>query len=164
MSAHDPGLADGRANPGGAAVADLRAMDGEQALAVLLFRDSFAGPEGTARIRALFATAMGPAGGAEAFEAWSALLRALTRHARRPLVRHGLGCLCVGADEAALAQILRLAARGQREDAMLCLSLLMPGDRLMLAMGDAETAGRAVMRAARWHRGTMPDAPSRRLH
>ena len=164
MSLHDP--LDPLPNPGAATVADLQSMDGAQALGVMLFRDWFDGPAGRARVESVFAEAFGPAGGDMARDAWSDLAALLAAGVRRPVMRHAVTCRCVGADEAVVAQVLTLAARGEREDAMLVLSLLVPGDRLLAAMQVAERAGLALLRlTACWRRDhRAATAPSRRLH
>ncbi|ATG46339.1 hypothetical protein CEW89_01400 [Celeribacter ethanolicus] len=63
------------------------------------------------------------------------------RHARRPLVHHGMSCDCLGADEAVLAQFVCLAARGKREDACLMAMLLVRADVAPLAVSLAEQLG-----------------------
>ena len=164
MSLHDP--LDPLPNPGAATVADLQSMDGAQALGVMLFRDWFDGPAGRARVESVFAEAFGPAGGDMARDAWSDLAALLAAGVRRPVMRHAVTCRCVGADEAVVAQVLTLAARGEREDAMLVLSLLVPGDRLLAAVQVAERAGLALLRlTACWRRDhRAASAPARRLH
>lgn len=133
---------------GAVAVGTLTTMDPAGALAVLLFRDWRDGPIGRERAGAVIAEALDARAARDAIGAWDALLDELDRHARRPLAAHGIGCACVGADEAIVAQALSLAARGEREDAMLIFSLIMRADRLPCVMAAAETAGRAVMRCA----------------
>ncbi|WP_299813359.1 hypothetical protein [uncultured Jannaschia sp.] len=164
MSLHDP-LAP-PPNPGAATVADLQAMDGAQALCVMLFRDWFAGSEGRARVEGVFVEAFGPDAGTMACDAWAELSALLTARTRRPVMRHAMTCRCVGADEAVVAQVLSLAARGEREDAMLVLSLLVPGDRLLSAVDVAERAGIALLRlAACWRRDhRAATAPSPSIH
>ena len=152
----DPG-----AEAGGATVGDLRAMDGARALAILMFRDWFEGGCGQARVADLFEEALGAAAGPVATDAFGACLDGLGRHARRPLVRHALQCNCVGADEAVFAQLLESAATGAREDAMMILSLIVPGDRGVLLLREAEAAGLAIMRVARtMARGSTHTAPA----
>lgn len=169
MTIHDPRMAPrrdggGMCAPGGATVSDLRMMDGERALAVMMFRDSFVGPDGTERVRGLFAEALGSEAGTTAFSDWSAFLKGLVRHARRPLMRHALTCTCVGADEAVIAEILYRCARGEREDAMLVLALIVPGDRLPLLMAEAERIGGSIMQVAQHYRKTMSATASCHLH
>ncbi|CAM4308631.1 hypothetical protein [Palleronia rufa] len=138
-----------RTNPGGAAVASLPALDGAQALSVLMYRDWFGGAEGRRRVEAVLSEALGPDRAHGALEDWDQLLEELVRHARRPLMCHHPSCQCVGADEAVFAQTLSLAAEGEREEAMLMLSLVIRADRLLVALNAAERAGRAVRWCAR---------------
>ncbi len=80
-------------------------------------------------------------------------------------MRHAVTCRCVGADEAVIAQVLSLAARGEREDAMLILSLLVAGDRLLPAVHIAQQAGLVVLRlSTRWRCGASAPADTRHLH
>ncbi|CUH33565.1 hypothetical protein JSE7799_00994 [Jannaschia seosinensis] len=135
------------ANPGAAPVAHLHSLGRVQALAVLLFRDWFEGPAGRARAGDLFRQGLGSAAEGAILQ-WADFAEVLAANPRRPLMRHDLTCTCVGADEAVMAHVLALAAEGAREDAMLILSLLVPGDRLLPAMHAAEQAGLAVLRTA----------------
>lgn len=154
-------------NPGGATVTDLGAMEGSQALSVMVLRDWFDGPQGRARVGATFAEVLGAAAAAPAIAAWTELGDLISDGTRRPVMRHAVTCRCVGADEAVIAQALSLAARGEREDAMLILSLLVAGDRLLPAVHVAQQAGLAVLRlATRWRCGTPAPAPTdtRHLH
>ncbi|CTQ51457.1 hypothetical protein [Jannaschia donghaensis] len=148
MTWHDPVLPPDpyRLTRGGAPVADLRTLDGFQALSVMLFRDWFDGDEGRARVAHAFETALDGQAGTAALTAWEEMMDVLSHGVRRPLMRHDLTCRCVGADEAIVAQILTLAARAEREDAMLILSLLVPAERLLPATHIAQRAGLAVMR------------------
>lgn len=150
--------------PGAATVGDIRRMDGAQALAVMLLRDWFDGPDGRGRVARTFERALGPLAGPAAHQAWSEVMDVLSRDVRRPVMRHALSCRRVGADEAVIAHVLALAARGEREDAMLILSLLVPGDRLILTIHAAERAGLALMRVALRDRRALRDrmpAPTR---
>lgn len=52
----------------------------------------------------------------------------LMRYARRPLMRHGTGCGCVGSDEAVFSHFIMTAATGEAEDAMLIGALLVRAD------------------------------------
>ena len=151
-----------RPNPGGATVADLHALDDDQALAVMMMRDWFEGPDGMWRVRDAFVHTLGEKAGEDAADAFGGFLRFVVAEARRPVMRHALACRCVGADEAVLAQILALAATGAREDAMLTLALLVPADRAFCEIARAEAAGLATLRAARI--AARRPAPHPRLH
>ncbi|MGB3553526.1 MAG: hypothetical protein WBA25_02680 [Jannaschia sp.] len=152
---------EGSPTSGGATVADLRALPSPQALTVLFLRDWCEGPEGRKRVASVLKGALGPAQGSAACEAWDSLIGMLVGEGRRPLMRHDLGCRCVGSDEAVIANLLAVAATGAREDAMLVVSLLLPGDRLIVAAHFAEVAGLAVARAdLRGQKRYRPDTPN----
>lgn len=151
---------------GGAPVADLRTLEPDRGLAVLLLRDWFDGAEGRERVTAVLTDALGPHAGAPAVEAWGELCGILAAQARRPVMRHSTSCSCVGADEAVVSLAVQLAARGEREDAMMVLALLIPGDRLLCALSAAERTGLALRRAALRLQAVPPaETPPRgRLH
>ncbi|SLN52462.1 hypothetical protein PSA7680_02750 [Pseudoruegeria aquimaris] len=88
--------------------------------------------------------ALGFDAGAHAAEALRAFQRCLARHARRPLMQHGLSCQCLGADECALSHLVAAAAAGDRQDSRLFTSLLVSGSAVTELMDLAETLGRAL--------------------
>lgn len=47
---------------------------------------------------------------------------------RRPMMRHGAACRCLGADEAWFAQLIASAAAGDHEDATMIASLMVRAD------------------------------------
>ncbi len=79
--------------------------------------------------------------GSDLGKIFAQMMMVFDRHARRPLVPHGMACDCLGADEAVLAQFVRLAARGQREDACLMAMLMVRADIAPLAVSLAEQLG-----------------------
>lgn len=131
-------------NPGAAVVADLRRLPSVQALSVMFLRDWCSGSR--ASVSNALCEALGPQQGASTMAALDTLLGLLARDGRRPLCCHALHCLCVGADEAVIANLLHLAAMGEREDAMLIASLLLPADRAMIAVEAARVAGLGILR------------------
>lgn len=92
--------------------------------------------------------------------AFETLARELLAAARRPLSRHDVGCPCLGADEAAVARAVALAAAGDVEDAQLILSwLAAPGAAPRLAVL-AEDAGLRLASGAMPPRScARPDQP-----
>lgn len=84
------------------------------------------------------------------------MMMVFERHARRPLMRHHSDCACLGADEAVMAQFVRLAARGAREDAMLMAMLLLRADIAPLAVSMAEQLGLLINSVARAMPQAMP--------
>ena len=96
------------------------------------------GEEAKARLRADMAGLLGAGPAHETLDGLERLVGELVRYGRRPLMRHGRECACVGADEAAFAAMIAAAAEGEHEDAMLLAALLVPPAR---AGGTAELAG-----------------------
>jgi hypothetical protein len=90
---------------------------------------------------------MGARSAAECRRALGELFGTVARHGRRRLVRHATGCPCVGADEAVLAQVVMLAATGDREDAMLVGALIVEGPLLLSFIEAAGRAGLLLHRA-----------------
>jgi hypothetical protein len=127
-------------------VGHLSDLDPVSQLAVLSLRlwcDR--GPAALARDFAL----AGDAGGAA--EAFSRFCTHCTTAARRPLMRHGAGCPCLGADEAALAEVLRLAAECEREDALMLAMVMLRTEAAPEGVALAQQAGlmlrRMILRA-----------------
>ena len=67
--------------------------------------------------------------------------------ARRPLLRHASACPCLGGDEAAFAEVVRLAAGGEREDALMVACCLVRPDLAPALVHLAEQAGIRLGRA-----------------
>jgi hypothetical protein len=103
----------------------LELPDVEQA-AVACLRLWCDGTAAQARLWGDLAGALGPGHGRTALKALERLLDLIVTHGRRPLMRHGLDCRCVGGDECAFAHLVAAAAGGEREDALLMASLLVP--------------------------------------
>ncbi|MEX0349192.1 MAG: hypothetical protein AB3N15_07165 [Paracoccaceae bacterium] len=65
---------------------------------------------------------------ARALETLGRICSLCAQHGRRPLMRHSLGCDCLGADENFFAQMVGAAADGGREDAMMLATLIVRPD------------------------------------
>lgn len=78
-------------------------------------------------------------------------------YGRRPLMRHGLGCACLGADEACFAHMVAAAATGAREDALMLAALIVRPDLAPALVALSEQLGLALNR-----RPVIPAAPGRR--
>lgn len=143
---------------------DLPPWEADLILSMRLWMQS---PEGQAEVWNGFARCFGPAEGRAEMQQFESLLRSLCSNARRPLVRHALGCTCIGTDEAVLRMLVREAARGDLAEATLIASLLVPaGQAEQIALQSARV-GRALQRMARHmpHPTPPPDSPAnRRLH
>lgn len=128
--------------PGARAVGHLADLDPASQLAVVALRLWCDG--GTEALgRDLAAAGDGGPAVAESFARFCAHCLAA---ARRPMVRHGACCPCLGADEAALAALVRMAAEGEREDAMMLGMVMLRADAVPAAVGLAQQAGLSLRR------------------
>ena len=100
---------------GGAAVGRIDTLQPLEGLSVRALRRWCDG--GAEALAEDLGWALGEAKGERAAQAFDALCRHCLSSCRRPLVRHGGGCPCLGADEAAFAQLVQTATEGEREDA-----------------------------------------------
>lgn len=100
---------------------------------------------------------------------WSSLeqIAALCdKHGRRPLVRHSVGCCCLGADENCFAMMVGAAADGAREDAMLLASLMVRADVAPMLAALSEEFGLILRRMSGSYRhpATTRTPPVQVLH
>ncbi len=133
---------------GASAVGRLADLPPEEALAVRLLRLWNDGPEAQAEAWSDLSARLGPVRARRCLANFEALADCLWRHGRRPLMRHGTACACVGADEAVFAHFLALSADGAREDAMLLAALLVRADMAPMAASLGETVGLSLRAAA----------------
>ena len=98
---------------GGESAGWLETMPEAERLVVWSLRRWLDGPDGQAEVWNAFATRLGAERGRNALRAFEAYLEALATGTTRRLCRHAAGCPCVGRDEADLAAIVTLAARGE---------------------------------------------------
>ena len=133
---------------GAAPVGHLDDLDPVEATAVLCLRLWCEGPEAQAQVWADFATTLGPSAGRAALADFEELCGLCLRHARRPLMRHGLGCRCLGADEACFAAFIGYAAEGRTEDAFLMAAAMVRPDLAHALTGLAQSVGLAFRRMA----------------
>ncbi len=109
---------------GGATVGNLSALPPVEAGAVMALRHWFSGPQARLRLEAQFAAALGPEAATDAVSQFSQLCQICLSHGRRPLVRHGLKCDCLGADENVFANLIAAACEGEKADAMMMATLI----------------------------------------
>lgn len=133
---------------GGAPVGMLAELPAVEVGAVLYLRLWCDGQDSQRRIRADFAATLGAGAGDTAWRCFEDLCSLCVRHGRRPLMRHHLGCKCLGADEACFANFIAAAGEGQREDAMLLASLIVRPDMAPCLVGLAERFGLTLRRMA----------------
>ncbi|SDE33593.1 hypothetical protein [Limimaricola pyoseonensis] len=131
---------------GGAAIGRIEDLDPIEARAVRLLR--LWCDEGHAAVAARLAPDLDPGPARAAADALDALCRLCAAAGRRPLMRHGAECACLGADEAWFARLVGHGSEAAREEAlMLAMAFLEPGaahDAARLA----EALGLGLRRAA----------------
>ncbi|MHA3976976.1 hypothetical protein ACW9UR_04750 [Halovulum sp. GXIMD14794] len=123
------------ARRGGAPVAVLDTLPPCEARAVTWLRLWCDGPEGQAQVWASASSSLGAGRATASLTAFERVLNLILEHGRRGLMRHSIGCGCVGADEAVFAQFLALTAKGEDEDAMMIASLLVRADMAPVLVG-----------------------------
>ncbi|MFV0475781.1 MAG: hypothetical protein ACK5MQ_16480 [Pikeienuella sp.] len=157
-----------QAHRGGAPVGHLDELPDLEAAAILYLRFWLAGDALRERARADLHATLGSGDGDQATEALQGLVEMISRHARRPLMRHQPGCRCFGGDEAAFANFIGAAAHGQREDAILIATLIFRADMAFISVSLAERLGIHLKRlTSRLGTGALPaaqPAPARVLH
>jgi hypothetical protein len=149
------------AHRGGFAIGRIIDLDPVEAGAVLYLRLWCQGSCARMQIQRDFIGLLGPACGEKATIAIDEICDVITRHGRRPLMRHNLDCQCLGLDEACFANFIAAASEGDREDAALIATMLVRADLALCLLHHAETLGLALKRIAlNASRPVMP-APSR---
>jgi predicted amidophosphoribosyltransferase len=124
------------------------------------------GKSGRADAASDFDIALGQDHGRAAMLSLDRLCSLCAHQGRRPLVRHGLGCACLGADENCFAQMIAAASEGAREDAMMMASLIVRPDFAPALASLSEELGLALRRmtAAVLMPTTGHEVPSAVLH
>ncbi|WP_152452895.1 hypothetical protein [Roseivivax sp. THAF40] len=107
------------------------------------------GPEGKAEVWNSFARCFGGDAGRAEIHRFETLLASLYTYARRPLVRHGLACMCIGSDEAILQTLVREAARGDLPEAAMIASLIVPARHAEPVALMAAPVGQAMQRISK---------------
>jgi len=131
---------------GGAPVGRLTDLAPIEAGAVMYLRLWSEGTKGRADAASDFDIALGADQGRAAMLTLDRLCSLCANHGRRPLIRHGLGCACLGADENCFAQMIAAASEGAREDAMMMASLIVRPDFAPALASLSEELGMALRR------------------
>ncbi|WP_422075507.1 hypothetical protein [Tranquillimonas rosea] len=131
---------------GARSVASFDSLPKDEAMFIRYLRLWCAGADEQSEVWNDIAARLGPARGRQALSTFEDLVGLVLRHARRPIMLHGLTCSCVGADEAVLAHLVTLATSGEREDAMLIATLLVRADVSPLVTSLAQSFGLALHR------------------
>lgn len=111
---------------------------------VMAIRLWLEGADGQNRLWTAYARSFGSASGRSKLKQFEAMLRELLLHARRPLVRHGLTCDCIGSDEAIVQTIVREAVRGDLEEARMIASLIVPARHADMVATYAAEVGKTM--------------------
>lgn len=144
-------------------VATIAALPFHEALLIGALRARCEGPDAMAIFAGELGDLFGGAAVARVLERMDEFFGLTLRHVRRPVMRHGLSCSCVGADEAVLAHLVSLSTTGEREDAMLMACLLVRADVAPIVVSLAQTLGLELMRTAPLH-NTFPTRTSGTIH
>jgi len=148
---------------GGAPVGHVTDLGPVEAGAVLYLRLWSEGRAGRDALARDFEVICGPAEGGRAARAFGDLCDLCARFGRRQLMRHGVTCRCLGADEGCFANLVAAAGAMEREDAMLLATLIVRPDVAPALVGLAETVGVTLYRMAR-RAETPHTGTSRTLH
>ena len=136
---------------GGAPVGRLDTLQPLEGLSVRALRRWYDG--GREALAEDLGCALGEGHGDRAAQAFDALCRHCLAGCRRPLMRHGGSCLCLGADEAAFAQLVQTATEGEREDALMLACCMVRPDLAPALVHLAQIAGLALSSAlVSWQR------------
>ncbi|MEX0316366.1 MAG: hypothetical protein AB3N21_00350 [Ruegeria sp.] len=134
---------------GGAAVGRLADLAPVEAGAVMYLRLWSDGAGGRADAASDFDIALGAGAGRAAMTTLDQICSLCVSHGRRPLIRHGLGCSCLGADENCFAQMVGAASEGAREDAMMMAALIVRPDFAPALAALSEQLGLTLRRMVR---------------
>ncbi|SLN51203.1 hypothetical protein [Pseudooctadecabacter jejudonensis] len=150
---------------GGAPVGYLTELDAVEAASVIYLRLWSDGPDAKSQVWTDFANTLGADQGRRALKSFDQLCSLCAQHGRRPLMRHGIHCKCLGADESCFANFIATAALGEREDAMLIATLLVRADVAPLLASLAADVGFALKRMClAAPRDIAPEVTPRTLH
>lgn len=146
---------------GGAAVGRLADLAPVEAGAVMYLRMWSDSAHSRADAASDFDLALGRGLGKSAMSNLEQICSLCASHGRRPLIRHGLGCSCLGADESCFAQMIGAAADGQHEDAMMMAALIVRPDFAPSLAALSEQFGLALRRMTLpFQHGRVTHSPS----
>ena len=143
---------------GGAPVGYIDELGAVGAGAVKYLRMWSDGPEAQAIADRNFALLLGPQQGPVTTRALDQLMQICARYGRRPLMRHGQTCKCLGGDESCFATFVSTACDGDREDALLIAMNIVRADMAPQLADLAQTFGLALKRIS------LLSRPSARKH
>ena len=146
--------------PGNAVVGRLTEVAPWEADLIMSMRLWMENADGQRDVWNSYARCYGSAEGHAKMQQFETLLTCLCSHARRPLVRHGLGCDCIGSDEAVLQTLVREAARGDLAEASMIASLLVPASHAEMVAIYAAQVGQAMKEISRHYKAAKTITPA----
>lgn len=150
-------------NRGFATVGFLEDLEPVETLSIRYLRMWYDGPDHQSEVWREFSGALGAENGRNALKSFEMLLDICFRHGRRTLMRHGVDCPCLSADERCFATLIGYASECQREDAFLIATALVRPDVAAVLSGLAEDVGLALRRMTLRQRETAPRSPEVRI-
>lgn len=153
--------------PGNAVVGRLTEVAPWEADLIMSMRLWMENADGQRDVWNSYARCYGSTEGHAKMQQFETLLMCLCSHARRPLVRHGLGCDCIGSDEAVLQTLVREAARGDLAEASMIASLLVPASHAEMIAIYAAQVGQTMKEMSRKYKAAQrpePETNERVLH
>lgn len=133
---------------GGATVGDLGGLDALRLGAVVYLRLWCAGQAERQQVVQDFVTVLGESDAQMAVAALDGVCTLCARAGRRPILRHGVSCRCLGADESWFANLVEAACSGADDDALLIAGHLLRPESAPCAIGMAGTLGLAIRQVA----------------
>ena len=146
--------------PGNAVVGRLTEVAPWEADLIMSMRLWMENADGQRDVWNSYARCYGSDEGHAKMQQFETLLTCLCSHARRPLVRHGLGCDCIGSDEAVLQTLVREAARGDLAEASMIASLLVPASHAEMVAIYAAQVGQAMKEMSRHYKAAKTITPA----
>ena len=153
-----------RARRGGAPVGQIADLPPFEAGAVHCLRLWSDGPQGQVVVGNDFAGGLGATRARKILEAFEQLTDLCVTQGRRPLMRHSVGCACLGADEACFANLIATSVEGEREDTLLLASLIVPPAMAPLLASLAAQFGLGLRRLCHKAVADLTSAPAPTLH
>lgn len=145
-------------NRGGASIGVLMHFEPWEADLIVTLRLWCDSPEGQAKVWNEFAMTLPKGTAADEMRAFEQLVSTIAAYAHRPLVRHGVGCACVGADEGVFAHLVRVACDGDLGEAAQIATLLVTAaqaERVAILAAQVGCARKSIT-------GTLTAHPARR--
>ncbi|WP_263845167.1 hypothetical protein [Roseobacter sinensis] len=147
-------------NRGGASVGVLMHLEPWEADLIVTLRLWCSTPDGQARVWNEFAMTLPKGKATGEMRAFEELVSTVAHYAHRPLVRHSVGCACIGADEGVFAHLVRVASEGDLGEAAQVATLLVTAaqaERVALLAAQVGCARKSITRARLADRAARAD-------